>query len=246
MRAALTALAGALGGAVLAVALVFAMAGQGMLPGTGINEVRAYLLTHPELMAEMASRLQAKQDAEADAKAAAALKKIGMAAFFDPRIAFVTGPANASKTLVEFSDFNCPFCRASLPALEKFMNQHQADTRFAIIEMPIKGEDSIIAARAALAARNQPDKYMAFHLAMMREEELVTPEIIFADAQKVGLDMKKLKADMQKPEIDAAIAASIDLAHQAGIDGTPTFIINGLMHPGAVDDKTLNELTAKS
>ena len=62
------------------------------------------------------------------------------------------------------------------------------------------------------------------------------------DAQKAGLDMAKLKADMEKPEIDAAIAASHALAKRAGIDGTPTFIVNGVMHPGAVDDATLADL----
>jgi protein-disulfide isomerase len=54
--------------------------------------------------------------------------------------------------------------------------------------------------------------------------------------------MAKLKADMQKPEIDAAIEASKALARRAGVDGTPTFIINGVMHPGAVDDETLKSL----
>jgi protein-disulfide isomerase len=70
--------------------------------------------------------------------------------------------------------------------------------------------------------------------------------MIYADAKKVGIDVIKLKLDMQKPEIDAAIAASKALAARAGIDGTPTFIINGNVHPGAVDDDTLKSLTAES
>jgi predicted DsbA family dithiol-disulfide isomerase len=65
------------------------------------------------------------------------------------------------------------------------------------------------------------------------------------DAVKAGLDLTKLKADMDKPEINAAIDQSHDLAKRAGIDGTPTFIVNGVMHPGAVDDATLADLAAK-
>ena len=239
--------AGALGGALLAVVIVFLAASRGWLPGAGgtIN-IRGYLLSHPELLTEMTDRLQKQQELADQAKAAAAMKKIGMAAFFDPKVAFITGPADAKKSVVEFYDYNCPYCRLSLPAVEKFYRQHKNDTRFSFIEFPIKGPDSIVAARVALAARLQPDKYLALHFALMNESDLVNEAMIYADAQNAGLNMAKLKADMQNPEIDAAIAASKALASRAGIDGTPTFIINGVMHPGAVDDDTLKSLAAES
>ena len=239
--------AGALGGALLAVAIIFLAASRGLLPGAGgtIN-IRGYLLSHPELLTEMTDRLQKQQEIADQAKAAAAMKKVGMAAFFDPKLAFITGPADAKKSVVEFYDYNCPYCRLSLPAVEKFYQQHKSDTRFAFIEFPIKGPDSIVAARVALAARLQPDKYLALHFALMNETDLVNEAMIYSDAQKAGLNMAKLKADMQNPEIDAAIAASKALAARAGIDGTPTFIVNGVVHPGAVDDDTLKSLAAES
>ena len=244
MRNWVSVVAGALGGALLAVIVIFAAARQGWLPGAGgpVN-IRGYLLSHPEILSEMTERLQLLQDAQDKAKAAAAMKKIGMAAFFDDRIAFITGPADAKKSVVEFYDYNCPYCRLSLPAVEKFYRQHKSDTRFSFIEFPIKGPDSIVAARVALAARLQPEKYLALHFALMNETDPVNEAMIYADAQKVGLDMAKLKVDMQNPEIDAAIAASKALATRAGIDGTPTFIVNGVMHPGAVDDDTLKSLS---
>jgi len=237
-------LAGALGGALLAVMIIFAAAGQGWLPGSANSnvDIRGYLLAHPDVLAEASDRLQKQQQVADDAKAAQALKKIGMAPFFDTKIAFVTGPANAKKSVVEFYDYNCPYCRASLPAVEKFYQQHKNDTRFSFIEFPIKGPDSIVAARVALAARLQPDKYLALHFLLMNESDPVNGQIIYADAQKAGLNMAKLKADIDSPAIDQAIAQAKDLAIRAGIDGTPTFIINGAMHPGAVDDDLLNSL----
>ena len=243
MRSWVSAVAGALGGALLAVVVIFAAARQGWLPGAGgpVN-IRGYLLGHPEILAEMTNRLQLLQEAQDKAKAAAAMKKIGMAAFFDPRIAFISGPADAKNSVVEFYDYNCPYCRLSLPAVEKFYQKHKTDTRFSFIEFPIKGPESIVAARVALAARLQPEKYLALHFALMNESDPVNEVMIYADAQKAGLDMAKLKADMANPEIDAAIAASKALATRAGIDGTPTFIVNGVMHPGAVDDDTLKSL----
>ena len=237
--------AGALGGALLAVLIVFGAARVGLLPGVGPDGIRTYLLGHPELLTEMSARLQSQQEIADKAKAADAMKKIGMAAFFDPRIAFISGPADAKKTVVEFYDFNCPYCRLSLPAMEKFYRAHQKDTRFAFILFPIRGPDSILAARAALAAREQ-GKYMELYSALMKEDEPVDEAMIYAQAQKIGIDVIKLKLDMQKPELDAAIAASKALAARAGIDGTPTFIINGNVHPGAVDDDTLKSLTAES
>ncbi len=249
MRDLTTIIAGALGGALIALVIVFAAAQNGMLPGTangGSGEaIRAYLLAHPEIAGEMNDKLAERQAANQQQASADAIKRIGLNAFFDPRIAFVTGPANAKKSVVELSDYNCPYCRASAPAMEKFYALHKNDTRFSFIEFPIKGPDSIVASKVALAARNQPDKYVALHFAMMSETKPVDADVIMQAAVKAGLDLNKLKADMEKPEITAAIDQSHALARSAGIDGTPTFIVNGIMHPGAVDDATLAELAAK-
>ena len=153
------------------------------------------------------------------------------------------GPADAKTTLVEFFDYNCPYCRASVPAMKKFYEAHKKDTRFAFIEFPIKGENSEFASRAAIAARKQGgDKYLAFHFLMMDEHEMVTPDVVFADARKAGLDLGKLSADMKDPAVDKAIKAAHALAEKTGINATPTFILNGRVRPGAIDDKMLTQM----
>ena len=236
---------GALAGAVLAIAATFVLASAGLLPRSHDSDakaIHAYLLEHPDVVVEMTNKLTVIDDARTARDQADTLQRIGLKTFFDPKVAFVTGPTSAKMTLVEFFDYNCPYCRASVPALKKYYEAHKNDTRFSFIEFPIKGPNSIIAARAGLAARNQPDKYLAFHFALMNEEGMVTEDIVYADAAKAGLDVAKLKADMNSKTIDDAIATAHKLAIRAKIDGTPTFLINGKLRPGAVDYETLDAL----
>jgi protein-disulfide isomerase len=241
MRAFVITLAGALGGAALAVAIIMVMAGNGLMP-INDRQMQTYLMMHPELAPAMMGRAQALDDQKQAAAQAAAMRKIGQAAFFDPAVAFVTGPADAKTSLVEFYDYDCPFCRASLPAVKKFYDAHKSDTRFSFIEFPIAdlhGQSALVAARASLAARRQPEHYMDFHFTLLGEEGQVTEQMIYADAAKAGMDVNRLKADMADPTIEKTLQSSIALAHKVGVDGTPTFVLNGKFRPGALDDDTL-------
>lgn len=234
------AVASAIGGALLALLLVFTFATIGMFPvrpseAQQNKAIHKYLTTHPEVLIEMTGTLQAREDAAAKHKQDAALAKLGAKKFFSPDVAFVTGPADAKITLVEFFDYNCPYCRASMPALKKFYEAHKNNARFSFIEFPIKGPNSLVAARAAIAARRQTDKYLAFHFLLMSEERAVDRQTIFADAKKAGLDVSKLETDMKDPAVDKAITAAGQLAADAGVDATPTFIINGKLQSGALD-----------
>lgn len=243
MRPLVITLAGAVGGAMLAVAIILVMAQNGLMP-INDRQMQSYLMRHPELAPAMMGQAQAQDELRQKLEQEAALKKVGHAAFFDPKIAFVTGPADAKKSLVEFYDYDCPYCRISLPAVKKFYEANKDQVRFSFIEFPIKqlhGESAMQAARASLAARRQPDHYMNFHFALLGQEENVTEDMIFAEAARAGMDVNRLKADMKDPEIEKALKASIDFAHKVGVDGTPTFVINGKLRPGAVDDETLAE-----
>jgi protein-disulfide isomerase len=241
MRPVVLVLAGAVGGALLAVAIVLSLARHGLIP-INDNQMQTYLMTHPELAPAMMGAAQAADDQKQKTAQEAAMKKIGQAALFDPAIAFVTGPAEAKSTLVEFYDYDCPYCRASLPAVKKFYDAHKNDTRFSFIEFPIKqlhGESAILAAKASLAARRQPAHYMDFHFALLGKEDSVTEDDVYAEAAKAGMDVNKLKTDMGDSAIEKALQSSIALAHKIGVDGTPTFVLNGKFRPGAVDDETL-------
>jgi len=236
---------GGLGGAAIAVIVVLILAATGTLPvsqSASDARIHEYLMRNPTVLVDMSNKMQGDQVAAEDAARQKAVDKIGLKAFFDPKLAFVTGPADAKSSVVEFFDYNCPYCRASLPAMKKFYAAHKKDTRFSFIEFPIKGQNSIIAAHAAIAARKQPDKYLAFYFALMDEQELATPDLIFSVARKAGLDVDKLKQDMMDKSVDASIKAAHDLALAAKIDGTPAFIINGRMREGAINDTILSKL----
>ena len=239
---------GGLGGAAIAVIVVLILAATGTLPvsrSASDARIHEYLMRNPTVLVDMSNKMQGDQVAAEDAARQKAVDKIGLKAFFDPKLAFVTGPADAKSSVVEFFDYNCPYCRASLPAMKKFYAAHKKDTRFSFIEFPIKGQNSIIAARAAIAARKQPDKYLAFYFTLMDEQELATPDLIFSVARKAGLDVEKLKQDMMDKSVDASIKAAHDLALAAKIDGTPAFIINGRMREGAINDTLLSKLAAE-
>jgi protein-disulfide isomerase len=106
-------------------------------------------------------------------------------------------------------------------------------------EFPILGEASLVAARAALAAREQGDElYMPFHLALMGSRDLSLGAIMKL-AEQVGLDPERLTADMRAPAIDQQLQANYTLAQKLGIEGTPAFVVGEEVIPGAVDKRRL-------
>ena len=241
------ALLAGLGGAALSIAIVFGVAVLGLMPGPDRDAaIHDYLMAHPSILVDMSNKMQADQQSSEDAARQAAVDKLGMKAFFDSRVAFVTGPQDSKTTFVEFFDYNCPYCRASIPAVKKFYAANRNKARFAFIDFPIKGPNSIVAARAAVAARKQPDKYVKFHFLLMGEEDLVTQDTIFTDARKAGLDVDRLKRDMADTSVDTDIAAVHRLADAAKVDGTPAFIVNGKMREGAMTEDVLSNMLKHS
>ncbi len=235
-------------GAMIAVAAIIVMTNMGVMPVNG-PQIRSYLLSNPQVLNEMASAAQAQEDRQTAAANDAMIKKVGLNTFFDPKIAFVTGPADAPNTMVEFYDYDCPFCRASLPAVRKIMEQRKGDTRFAFIEMPLvqlHGEAAVMAAMASLAvAHHQPEKFMDFHGLLMGQDQKMSEEVVFAAAKQAGVDVTRLRADMAKPETAEALKKAEGLIKTIGLDGTPTFIVNGKIYPGAMDEAGFQAALAK-
>jgi protein-disulfide isomerase len=203
--------------------------------------VQDYLLANPGLLVEMSNRLDNQQAAMADKNRRDALFEVGTAALIDPKIAYLSGPANAKVTVAEFFDYRCPYCKASIEAVKSL--EGNPDVRVAFIERPILTPDSKLAAQAAVASRRQAGKYMPFHYALMATNGELTRERILEVAKGVGLDTDRLAKDMDDPEVLASIEASTALANKLHLEGTPTFVINDQILVGRVTPEQLRDIT---
>ena len=190
--------------------------------------VKDYLMKHPHELRAALDKMQeaedadaAKAEASADLKARAALPSLRAALERDPRD-FVANP-NGSVTVTEFYDYRCPHCISIAPRVVSLI-QTRPEVRFVFKEMPIFGDTSEHAARAALAAKAQGKDYLGLYAAMMAAHPLTDSEIDRLAAAK-GVDL----AAMDAPESLARDKSQIDdvqkLAEKLAIDGTPGFIV---------------------
>jgi protein-disulfide isomerase len=200
--------------------------------------VRAYLLAHPEVLGEAFDRLQAKQAADKEAMARGAIAEHRQALLHDPRDG-VLGNPNGKITVVEFSDYRCPFCKAAEPEVEKLLAE-QKDVRWVIKEFPIiDWEDqshlSRDAARVALATLPQ-GKYAAVHMALLGQQARLDDAVVDEVLKAQGVDVAKTRAQANDKAIEAQLADTLQLAHALGIDGTPAFLVGDTLVSGAQMD----------
>jgi protein-disulfide isomerase len=203
------------------------------------QRVRAYLLEHPEVIMEAVERYQERKRAAEQSETQVVLKTRADEVFRDPDSP-VGGNANGDVTLVEFFDYNCPYCRRVGPLM---IQAEAADAKLRIVykEFPILGPNSVFAAKAALAAHRQ-GKYVAFHKALMSVEGAADKDKVLVVAIKVGLDLDRLKRDMEDPAIQKMIDRNLALAQALRINGTPSFVAGDQIVRGAVDLNTLQVL----
>lgn len=178
-----------------------------------------------------------QQEAEA-AAASAALEAERELLERDPN-APVLGNPEGDVTVIEFFDYNCPYCKRSMPELTGLL-QGDGNVRLVLREWPILSEGSAFAARAALASREQ-GKYQDMHDGLMALRQPADENSVLRLAEELGLDMERLKADMRSPEVEEHIATSMRLAESLGFSGTPSFVIGNRLIGGYVEQATLEE-----
>jgi protein-disulfide isomerase len=156
----------------------------------------------------------------------------------------VAGNPAGDVTLVEFFDYNCPYCRQAAPQLQQAVAD-DPNLKLVFKEWPILGPGSEFAAKAALAAERQ-NKYQAFHQRMMAFTGAINEKSTISVAQQVGLDIGQLEKDMRDPAISAAIERNHALASALRINGTPVFIVGDQIIRGLVDSATLQRSIAEA
>lgn len=191
---------------------------------------------NPGIIMEAVRLLDEQQQREQAAAAGATLSTIRDQLEQDPN-APVLGNPEGDVTVVEFFDYNCPYCRRAMPQVDALIEQDE-NVRLVYREWPILGEGSVFAARAALAARKQ-GKYEVFHEAMMGMNGRAEEASVIRIAGEVGLDIEQLRQDMQAPEVDEHIATSMELTRALGFTGTPSFVIGDELIGGLVQAEVL-------
>jgi protein-disulfide isomerase len=234
---------GALG--ISVVALVFALGWLREIPEPidfG-KEIRGYVLANPEIIVEAANQLEARQN-ETEANELTTLITNASDEIFNDPASPVGGNPQGDVTLVEFFDYNCPYCRKAAPVLAE-LEAGDRGLRIVFKEFPILGPGSEFAARAALASRKQ-DKYLAFHKAMMGHMGKIDESSVLEIAADQGLDVQQLKKDMEDPAIIQAIASNLALAEKLRITGTPGFVAGKEMVRGLVPLRSMQEMIARA
>jgi protein-disulfide isomerase len=147
-----------------------------------------------------------------------------------------TGPANARVTLVEFSDFQCPYCSQAVLKLDAILKAFPNDVKLIFKQYPLADlhSQAELAAEAALAAHRQ-GKFWPLHDAMFADHTHLTRQNILAMAGKVGLDIKRFEQDWGSPAVKQAVARDQKDGDGVGVNGTPTIFIDGQRYNGDLD-----------
>ena len=197
------------------------------------------ILENPEIVMEAVDILREREAEAAAAQQAEALAGNAERLTRDPN-APVLGNPEGDVTVVEFFDYNCPYCRRAGEAMKELIAADEG-VRVLYREWPILGDGSVVASRAALAAREQ-GMYEALHWAFMDAPGRLDEASVMEIAEGIGLDVERLRADMEAPEVDAHIDASMALAEEIGFSGTPSFVIGEMPVPGLVPLEELQRL----
>jgi protein-disulfide isomerase len=197
-------------------------------------KVHSYLVRHPEVLIEMSTVLKKQQLEAQAARAKLVIEKHGDE-LYSGKDDIAVGPKDADVTIVEFFDYQCPFCKRVAPEIDKLL-ENDKKVRVVYKQFPILDPVSQRAAAVAQAAIMQ-GKGLEFHKRMIADEtpeHQLTEEHIFEIAKAAGLDVAKLRADSAKPEVAAKLDANVALGREIGVNGTPGLLIGKTLSPGAL------------
>jgi Na+/H+ antiporter NhaA len=172
---------------------------------------------------------------------------VDLAASVDPDRDHIRGPAEAPITMVEYGDFECPYCGQAEPVIRELLAGH-GDVRYVWRHLPLSDvhPNAQMAAQAAEAAAQQ-GAFWEMHDLLLSHQDALLPGDLVRYAGELGLDVMRFRDNLRRNTDAARVAEDVDSADLSGVSGTPTFFINGRRHYGAYDIDTLTEavVTAK-
>lgn len=145
------------------------------------------------------------------------------------------GPADAPITLVEFSDFQCPYCAVAAPEISGLLKTAPTQVRLVFKHYPLDMHPQAPLAAAAAIAAGKQGKFWEMHDALFAHRNNLQRSGLLADARELKLDLARFEADLDAPSTKAAVNADVSLGDKLGVPGTPTVFINGARYNGPVN-----------
>jgi protein-disulfide isomerase len=198
-----------------------------------VEEIVEKLLTDkkPEIIIKALEKIQLNKQREEESESVKAMQTHKDEIFNDPNSEVSQNP-KGDVTIVEFYDYQCGYCKMVHGTLQQLFAEEK-NVRYIHKNYPILGPASLTAAHAAVAATKQ-NKFDELHAALLGSKERLDDEGIMAIAKKVGLDVDKLKKDMNDEKVKAQVQKELALGQALGVRGTPMFIIGDKTFPGAI------------
>lgn len=205
--------------------------------------IREYLIENPEVMLEVQTALEQKQEKKRSSQAAQAVPENRDAIYKAP-YDLTLGNPNGDVTLVEFFDYNCGYCKRAKADIDELIKS-DSNLRVLLKEFPILGPESIAAHQVSNAVRNvAPEKYGDFQRTLLGQSQRATEASAIETAKSLGIEEAALRASMKAKPQDASVKETYDVAVKLGIQGTPSYVIGNEAVFGAVGIDALKEKIA--
>ena len=159
----------------------------------------------------------------------------------DPARDHIRGPESAPVTLVEYGDYQCPYCGQAEVAIRELLDDFGDELHYVWRHLPLNDVhlNAQLAAEAAEAAAAQ-DAFWPMHDRLLAAQDELMPEDLRGHAEAIGLDVKRFWDELRRREHSERVAEDVASADSSGVAGTPSFFINGVRHQGAYDVETLS------
>ena len=157
-------------------------------------------------------------------------------------VGYALGPESAPVTIVEFSDFQCPYCSRVVPTLKELAARYPEQVRIVFRHLPLDFHAQARGAAQASICAGQQGQFWEYHDLLFANQRAMGRDQLSSYATGLGLDMELFESCMTAPETDALVAADLEAAERLGATGTPAFFINGIFLNGAQPLEVFDEL----
>ncbi len=154
----------------------------------------------------------------------------------------VLGSKTAQVTIVEFSDFQCPYCGRVEPALKQIRDEYKGKVKIAWKNQPLTFHPNAMPAAEAAMAANEQGKFWEMHDKLFENQQTLSPAVYDSIAKEIGLDLNKFHASIETHRNQAGIQADMAIGSAIGASGTPTFFINGHKLVGAMPFESFKQV----